>query len=586
MIYELMVDISGIEPPIWRKLRVPGNYTLGALHAILQIAFGWDAGHLHSFTVGSEEYGPEPEEIFAGDDPVNDENEVCLDDLHLRKKQKIAYLYDFGDSWQHHIVVSQIIPAASGREPPCCLDGKRAGPLEDSGGSWSYCNMLEILKNPDHEEYEEIREWAGDYDPEHFDLEKTNLRLKKTFWIAGNSDKGSAKAVKAETAKASAAKPKTAKAKTAGASLAGEKPDETKPAKPAKPTKTKPVKAQPTKVKPAKAKAPTAAQYKKLYHLMNRIKELAPWERLSDLDKVLLWLPGHTEPVLCIALGYGGESYGICVYPGYEAIASYIRIIQGQDENPFFIVGRQNYIACNLGGRNELLPEERARLKELGISFRGRNDWVYFRRQLPELYPWHINSADALLLIEVLTQFISAYSLLADAAVSVDFEKDQTLVHRYEGGTWTTRGENMPPVPVVLSSFSFGDGELDALRSTEKTAAVLEADMLYMPIPAGDNKEGIPSLRRLALLFNGENGVIVGQTLPEPGVKRERILLDMLLDYIEKFGRPKILKVRDAWEEAVFKGFCSKLDIKLIHSQGMPRTDAFSQSLQEMVEKL
>jgi hypothetical protein len=570
MIYELMVNISDIEPPIWRKLSVPGNYSLGDLHTILQIAFGWDSCHLHEFTVGTMRYGPEPEEIFDGADPVNDEYDVCLDDLHLRKRQKFVYIYDFGDTWQHIITVSQVIPAAPGPEQLCCLDGKRAGPLEDSGGPWSYCNMLEILKNPDHKEYEDIYDWAGDVDPEYFDLEKTNLRLKKAFRIAGASDKGSARAVGTKTAQTKAAGTKTVKVKTAEGKTVKPKAAEAKPAKP---------------VKTGAPKAPTAAQYKKLYPLMNRIKELAPWTRLSDIDKVLLWLPGYKEPVLCIVMGSAGESYGICVYPGYESIASYIRMIQGQDENQFFLIGRQNYISCNLGGRDELLPEERARLKELGISFRGRRDWVYFRHQLPELCPWQINADDARLLIEALTRFIAAYSLLASAAVSVDFEKDEALVYGYEGGTWKVRADNMPPIPLDLPSPIFKEGELDFLQFREKTGAVLEADMLYMPIPAGENAQGIPCLGRMALLFNEANGVMVGQTLPKPEKNRDAILLTMVSEYIVKFGRPKTIKVRDACEEATFINFCRKLDIELIHSQGMPRTDEFSQSLQEIVEK-
>ncbi|MDR1444006.1 MAG: plasmid pRiA4b ORF-3 family protein [Treponema sp.] len=547
MVYELTVSIAETEPEIWRKLSVPGNCSLSDLHTILQIAFGWEESHLHSFTIGSVEYGEEPEEFFD-DRPVHSEHDVYLDDLRLHSKQKFVYLYDFGDSWEHSITVSRIIPAGSEPEPPRCLDGKRAGPLEDSGGSWAYNNMLEILKDPKHEEYTAIYEWAGNFDPEYFNREDVNLRLKKIFWTA---KKPAGDSVKAGTVKNKAVKAKTAKAKAAG-----------------------PV------------KGPAKTQHKKLYHLMNQIKELAPWEKLCDQDKILLWLPGREEPVLCIVLGHIGECYGICVYPGFESIASYMRMLQGIDENPYFLLGSQNYIMCHLGGRNELLPEERALLKELEISFRGQHDWVYFRRSWPELYPWHINSNDAGLLIETLTQFISAYSRLAGGRVSADFDKGGVLIHEYEEGAWKTRAGNMPPIPVVPPSPGFTDGELDPLRFKEQTAAVLEAGTLYLPMPAGENEEGIPFLERMSLLIDGEKGVIVGQSFLEPDKKRPESLFNMLFDYVEKSGRPKTLKVRDIWEEALFRDFCHKLDIELIHSQGMPQIDEFSQSLSQMLGKL
>jgi hypothetical protein len=93
--------------------------------------------------------------------------------LNLQPKQKFKYLYDFGDSWLHEIRVSKIIPiGAEDKEltRPCCLEGKRAGSFEDSGGIRGYGRILEILKDPNHEEYEEIHEWAGNFDPEYVNL--------------------------------------------------------------------------------------------------------------------------------------------------------------------------------------------------------------------------------------------------------------------------------------------------------------------------------------------------------------------------------------------------------------------------------
>jgi hypothetical protein len=110
-------------------LNVPGDYTLGDLHSILQIAFGREEEHLHPFTM------------------------------------------------LHEIAVSKSIPIGDGDRDsalPRCLAGKRAGPPEDSGGIWDYRRMLEILQNPDHAEYKEIHDWAGDIDPEYAGLEEIN----------------------------------------------------------------------------------------------------------------------------------------------------------------------------------------------------------------------------------------------------------------------------------------------------------------------------------------------------------------------------------------------------------------------------
>jgi hypothetical protein len=179
--YVLRVSIKETKPSIWRELRVPADYTLGELHGILQIAFGWENDHLHSFTVNSVEYGM-TNMGFDDGGGMADEDAVCLYDLNLQAKQKFSYLYDFGDSWEHEIRVSKIIPpegATGDVTQPRCLGGQRAGPLEDSGGVWGYESMLAILKDPNHQDYAAIYEWAGDFDPEYVSLEAINARLEQ-----------------------------------------------------------------------------------------------------------------------------------------------------------------------------------------------------------------------------------------------------------------------------------------------------------------------------------------------------------------------------------------------------------------------
>jgi hypothetical protein len=181
--YVLRVSIKDTEPLIWRELSVSSDCTLGVLHEIIQIAFGWDGDHMHSFTVNSVRYGMTGMDFDYGDD-MADEDSVCLYDLNLRPKRKFNYLYDFGDSWEHEIRVSKTIPAGDEQgdlTQPRCLGGQRAGPLEDSGGVWGYESMLEILKDPNHQEYKEIHEWAGDFDPEYVSLEEINAHLERVF---------------------------------------------------------------------------------------------------------------------------------------------------------------------------------------------------------------------------------------------------------------------------------------------------------------------------------------------------------------------------------------------------------------------
>ncbi|MFH1115458.1 MAG: plasmid pRiA4b ORF-3 family protein, partial [Pseudomonadota bacterium] len=146
-------------------------------------------GHLHEFDVFGTPYG---DPAISGDGDVLDEKKVRLDLLMSEEKEKFHYLYDFGDSWEHEILLEKIIPPEKGTQYPICLTGRRACPPEDCGGAWGYEELLEALKDPSHEDREEMLEWVDeDFDPDRFDVEAINRRLNlpvgKQHWTWGGN---------------------------------------------------------------------------------------------------------------------------------------------------------------------------------------------------------------------------------------------------------------------------------------------------------------------------------------------------------------------------------------------------------------
>ncbi|MBX7220820.1 MAG: plasmid pRiA4b ORF-3 family protein [Blastocatellia bacterium] len=173
-VFQLKITLRGSKPPIWRRVLVTENTTFAELHDIIQIAMGWTDSHLHAFEVDGEPIGiPDPEEGFE----VLDSSKLKLRQF-VGEKSKFSYLYDFGDSWDHIIVVEKVLPVEPGKQYPVCLTGKRACPPEDCGGIWGYGDLLEILANPRHPEHKSMKTWVGGkFDPEHFDLNEVNQVL-------------------------------------------------------------------------------------------------------------------------------------------------------------------------------------------------------------------------------------------------------------------------------------------------------------------------------------------------------------------------------------------------------------------------
>ncbi|MCJ7702903.1 MAG: plasmid pRiA4b ORF-3 family protein [Anaerolineales bacterium] len=176
-IYQLKVTLHHSKPPIWRRLLVLDSIPLDRLHTIIQVAMGWTNSHLHQFIIEGSYYSiPSPDDW----EPMIDERRYSLNQIAPFEKYKFTYEYDFGDSWEHEIVVEKILPFDPNVKYPICIKGKRACPPEDIGGVWGYDEFLEIMKDPAHDEYDSYIEWLGDgFDPEEFDIEEINQVLQR-----------------------------------------------------------------------------------------------------------------------------------------------------------------------------------------------------------------------------------------------------------------------------------------------------------------------------------------------------------------------------------------------------------------------
>ncbi len=179
-IYQIKIALKESKPKIWRRLLVPSDLLLSHFHEVIQVTMGWTNSHLHQFIKNKTYYT----EKMIGDDLWDemgniDYSGMKISDLLKKEKDKIIYEYDFGDSWKHDITLEKIEESEINDYRPICLTGKNNCPPEDCGGIWGYNDMLEILKQPDHEEYEEYVEWLGEeYDPKYFDKNEINKIFK------------------------------------------------------------------------------------------------------------------------------------------------------------------------------------------------------------------------------------------------------------------------------------------------------------------------------------------------------------------------------------------------------------------------
>lgn len=194
--YQFKVTLTESEPEIWRRIVVPAAYTFWDLHVAIQDSMGWLDYHLHVFRVRNpdmgktDQIGIPDDDPFEGDEPFLPGWEIPMAQYLKQTGDRADYEYDFGDGWEHDIVLEKISARVPRTKYPICIDGARACPPEDCGGIPGYEEMLNVLLDPNHEEYSSTLEWVGGgFDPSAFDPRKLRFDNPKKRWRIAFEDR-------------------------------------------------------------------------------------------------------------------------------------------------------------------------------------------------------------------------------------------------------------------------------------------------------------------------------------------------------------------------------------------------------------
>ncbi|MFC2125448.1 plasmid pRiA4b ORF-3 family protein [Bacteroidota bacterium] len=176
-VYQLLVEIEGIEPGIWRRFKVNDSYNVKDLGSVINYMFDWYGIHLSEFRINNEAYGLKLSDNGIPTD-IKKFDDIKLRDLNLASGTKFTYIYDMRDRWEHTITVENH-EKGSGLLYPICIGGNRNAPPENCGGLTGYGLLLEVLKDDKHPERNRFMDiLEDDWDPEEFDTDLLNTLIR------------------------------------------------------------------------------------------------------------------------------------------------------------------------------------------------------------------------------------------------------------------------------------------------------------------------------------------------------------------------------------------------------------------------
>jgi hypothetical protein len=337
---------------------------------------------------------------------------------------------------------------------------------------------------------------------------------------------------------------------------------------------------------------PTQEQKIALHTLAGEIKKAAPWKDLWDMDTICIKFASKKEPIYCSIMGRQGTCYAVALFDGDVAASTLSRMayFDMEDSYRFRGYGMQDAVSVYWGNRDELSDEERREIKELGFSYRGENNWVYFKRLKPGCMPGPIHAEHAQVLLDTLPQVLEAYKdyIFLSKGRELNEEKGEAIWREEVGGKWLTKIIHDFELPELVANVSFRDVKdtqtglslLSELKSPDfEEEGELEIDILPMPASCGLDNEGYDIIMRNLMVVEAESGFIIDTKFLDIKDDSTSALTNELIAIIlGSKKRPSVIHVFDDWVAAYIEDFCEKLDIE-IDSSGVPFIDQIANTM-------
>lgn len=544
--YQMKIVIKNSHPPIWRRFIVPAGLTFSQLGFVLNEVMGWFGGHLSQFEfyhlgIVVEE---NPEDMGWLDKEVLDSVDTPIEPF-MDSEDWFTYIYDFGDYWEHRVEIEKILPEYE-FDYPMVLKYKGNTPYEDCGGIYGYYHLLEVLDNPEDEEYEEMKEWVQSIPSGEYDLELVNQELQR-YSLSKVTHAPMSRVEIYESIW------NGEPLYTIGYGLEGVGREEA-----------------------------SLEEWRALYEAAAKIKELKPWERFWDMD--LFALGEGEDVVFAVILGRGGECYGISIYEGLEGLNDFMMLCNQAKLNlsETYVGFTQNNLTCYWGNRDELSQEQYQIIKSLGYKFRGKNQWPYFMSYRTGYLPYNMDAEEVGRMTVYLSRLAQAIAYYEENKFDVGFERGNMFYYAPDEktGQWSGAERGLPFVSYQFLQLDIADEKFmqEFCKIPQKN---YEWDIHIECVPAGidDAEYERPGVARMVMLADTASGMILGADIVKPDEFEGNVLINSVLQVISKSGRPKGIRVCNDIMENYLCDLCSIGKIKLKKVKKMP---VFREFLEEL----
>ncbi|HXF70067.1 MAG TPA: hypothetical protein VNK89_09690 [Thermoflexus sp.] len=329
---------------------------------------------------------------------------------------------------------------------------------------------------------------------------------------------------------------------------------------------------------------PTLEEWRQLYQAAIRVKEVAPWEWMTETDVFGVQNPETGEVGFVSVMGMRGEHLALAVYLGAEGLYGFWHFREMVESSPtpapetLFTLLEIPQLQASFEDRTQLSQEDRAVIKQLGLKFRGAQAWPMFRSYRPGFWPWYLEAAEARFLTHVLNQAVEvALRFKEDPALLKPPDDGSYLVRVLrDDGVWEDRIVRVPPPEPTFIPIPMDEEALEAVKQLPHARNTFEMDFFALPGPIRE-KDKRPYLLYMLLTVDANSGLILAFDFlkPDPDLKTMWGLIPVKVVYqFAKIGKiPRRVTVRSPLLSGLLRLLTAELGFEVKTASVLRRLD-------------
>lgn len=315
---------------------------------------------------------------------------------------------------------------------------------------------------------------------------------------------------------------------------------------------------------------PSNEQLGDLYEAATAFKLAQPWKRLYDTQLICVEDPLTKMMGYCSVMGRHGEHFAIGVYLGDEGLAKFSQLmIMEESIPPHSLLQYQDCLMCSFENREFLSSVDRKQIKQLGLTFRGKNAWPMFRRFEPGYEPWYLNEEECIFLTHALKQVLFVVDQMLTEQLSQEIEEGFTVVRYSEMKNgqleWNSRRhEIVIPLPTTQTVRIEDDMLIQRLKKIGHNAgSTLQVDICMLPSAVQDKRNSRPYFPRMIVLADLSTGMIIDFEMYHDAKDNVDITLHKIIQYCLNQGLPGEIQVCKMEMIGILEDICDRTGIEL-----------------------